>query len=156
MLCKMVLGITMSVAIIGTSAFAQDYEYPYSSKFPNGIENTDISVFTESEIDYPLNTNWESNEEIKFVKENNNENQLSLSEDAYDGNFSLSVTPNSDREILIKKTDEFIAGKNIISPAMFEMKSVKPTNRINISTYYERVSVTGVSDKGNNYITLIL
>lgn len=107
-LLKSVMGITMSAAILATNltcAMAQGNEYPYSSDFPNGIEDADISVFTESEIEYPLNMSFETNEEIEFVKANSQDEQISLSEDAYEGRFALDVKPASDERLLVKKPE---------------------------------------------------
>lgn len=156
-LLKSVMGITMSAAILATNltcAVAQGNEYPYSSDFPNGIEDADISVFTESEIEYPLNMSFETNEEIEFVKANSQDEQISLSEDAYEGRFALDVKPANDEELLVKKTGDFTVGETMVSPAVYSLRTTS-ADGINVSVDDKQISVSGMAD-ANKEVSIIL
>ncbi|MBO5007561.1 MAG: hypothetical protein J6D26_01840 [Clostridia bacterium] len=156
-LLKSVMGITMSAAILATNltcAMAQGNEYPYSSDFPNGIEDADISVFTESEIEYPLNMSFETNEEIEFVKANSQEKQISLSEDAYEGRFALDVKPSSNEKLLVKKTGDFTVGETMVSPAVYSLRTTS-ADGISVSVDDKQLTVSGVADV-NKEVSIIL
>ena len=156
-LLKAVMGITMSVAMICTNlacAFAREDEYPYSSSFPSGIEDADISVFTERQINYPLNTNFETNEEVDFVKSNSQNGQITLTEDSYEGKFALGIKPLTNDKILIKNTEYFTVGENISSVVSYGLRS-NSEDDIGIYVEDKEITIIGVADP-NKEITLLV
>ncbi len=155
---KAVIGITMSASMICSNlvcAFAQS-EYPYSSKYPTGIEDADISFFTEREINHPLDMNFESNEEIEFVKANSQNEQITLSEDAYEGKFAIDIKPTSTEKLLIKDTEYFSVGKNITSPVLYSVRKTNAKNSINISVNDKKITINGVTTPNAETTIMIL
>lgn len=98
---------------------------------------------------------FESNEEIEFVKANSQYGNISLSEDAYEGKFALDIKPTTNENILIKDTEYFSVGKNILSPVLYNARLADSKNEVDISVNDKEITITGISSPGRE-VTLIM
>ena len=95
-----------ALAIISTSAVsAEEIKYPYKTDYSSKIASADESLFRESNINRPLDVQFESSEDLI------SSNELSLSEDAHAGKFSLKVitTSGTDFAPIKIRNSEFFA-----------------------------------------------
>ncbi len=92
--------------------------YPLKSSYKSGIANIDKRIFKESKVKYPIETGYENINEIKNIKSNSFDDQISVTEEKRSGKFALCVTPLGDEEILsIAESEYFEVGEGAASSA---------------------------------------
>ncbi len=97
-------------------------------------EDIDDSIWFDSERVLPFNCGYEFYDETEFVRLNSINDQVSLSEDAYEGNFSLCLTPvckntNEYSLLPIKITDVLITNAKV---SLFSLCSYPKVNKIDL------------------------
>lgn len=87
-------------------------EYPSITNFPHGIESITDETFLDEEKCYPLNTGFDDYNVFNGIDLSVYGNELSLSENAYSGKFSLSINSSSEVFFPLRITEEFLVGQN--------------------------------------------
>lgn len=138
-----------TLAIISTSAVsAEEIKYPYKTDYSGTIESADESLFRESNINRPLNVQFESTEDLI------SSNELSLSEDAHTGKFSLKINTSDTEFTPIKiKNSEYFAVSPMQHPSLFSLSSANnslyQSNGISVSVDRHKVYVSGTAKAGS-------
>jgi hypothetical protein len=101
--------------------------YPEKSTFTSGITSVDESIFKDSEIVYPINTSYEEKNELSDISLNNFDNQLSISEDAYEGKFAVDVNTKTSDIIPIKESNYFFVSGQLTNSETLPTPTSTPT-----------------------------
>ena len=75
-------------------------DFPYKSKFPNGITSVSQTIWSDIERKKIIDTDFESVDDINAVRNNDYYGKLSMSEDAYRGRFALKAQVDGNADLL--------------------------------------------------------
>ena len=141
-----------------------DYtSYPVVSSYPSGISAVRPELFKESKISKPIETGFESRNEINAVKDDNKNNQLEITEDCNLGKFALKITKNNSDIIPIKESEFFktSATSQIIKPdistniVMLSAPLAVANNKVCVTSTDKTVKISGTGNAEKNTSVLV-
>lgn len=106
--------------------FASDVLYPLKSLYPDGVEPAEISLFSNSKVEKPINTGFEKNNEIELLINGSESSQVGVSEDSYSGKFALKIRKTDDEIISVYDTEYFQTGYGPSDTT--QQANIQPTN----------------------------
>lgn len=120
-------------------------EYPLKEKYPKGIENAKTDNFGGSKYERPIETGFESRNEINAIKTENFGEQLAITEKKYEGKFALEINKKNSEIIPIKTSRYFKLSDDAVIPKKVEKSEETKENEEKV---YEDWNITvRVSDK---------
>lgn len=107
---KQFVGLAMAILLLlyPLVSFAEEGNpYPMKALFPEGIDNVNSSLFSNSKIKRPIETDFEERSELSVLSKENQSGQLIISEDAYSGKFALKIQKLQENILPIRETEYF-------------------------------------------------
>ncbi len=128
----------------------QNISYPWSTMFPQGINSSNSEIIKKTKLSQPLHTGYEERNEINAVNAQNYKQQLSISEDKYNGKFALKISKNHTDIIPIKESSKFKSGSfnNIITSYPLQKNQHISKNGVNITIDDKHFKIYGIADAG--------
>lgn len=130
--------------LLPMNVFANGEVYPLKSRYPDGIEAADTSLFSNSKVEKPIETGFEKSSEIELLINESLSNQFAVSEDSYSGKFALKIQKSDDEIIPVYETDYFQTGFATSANTKAASKSVVDNvSGIQVQVNDKNVTVSG-------------
>ena len=138
--------LSANIALSALPVLASQSDFPYKQGDADTVENVDRTLFSESRISYPLNSDFESSEDI-CTQSGGTEDSLSLSEDAYSGRFSLGINAQNDGMIKIRDCDPFVFKNSAAKRKLRKLSSLQSISNspVSVSVVNHIVNVHGTT-----------
>lgn len=136
--------------MMGTITEWENVSFPLKTMFPQGINSANTEIFKKSKLSQPLYTGYEERNEINSINTQNYKQQLSVSEDKYNGKFALKISKNHSDIVPLKESAKFKSGslnKTSSSYAVSNKQSFSK-NGVNISINDKTLIIDGIADAG--------